>query len=308
MTLWNPTYSVGHELLDAQHRILLRLCDEVGQLDPASGSRIMPIQEVFNQLRLYAQVHFTTEEELLAETDYPELDEQRIEHDKYWETLGKMLEAVAEGNADCNGVRDFLIGWWQRHILVSDMRYKEHLGKALAAESTPAQTGLGETPAGRSGKPIASANPAAGPMTRENVARSELQLEQLATLYPKCRACGAEGVTTRCDAQRCPIAGNCDFAIREFLQIGKTLSKRHFEDEHRVMQWIGNRGHERIHRQAHDRLIAKLSFIGQTYEPLGDRLKTIQDIVDWGEDVLAHKRSEDVEFWRLWSLRESMTA
>lgn len=288
--------------------MILKLCDEVGAFETNPSASIAEIQMVFNQLRLYAQIHFVTEEEILASIEYPELDLQRGEHDEYWDTLGVRFGAVAKGEVDYAGLREFLVGWWQRHILVSDMRYKEAL-KGLA----PAKTKLDREYAtaaldtlavpGLDGAKVLSA-----PVSKESTARSEMFLDQLATLYPKCPVCGPEDQPKRCDAQRCRLSGGCDFAIREFLQIAEKVSKKHFDEERLVMHWIGDIDHEQVHREAHKRLLEIVAEIGRAYQPQGDRLKTMQDIVAWGERVQEHKRTDDIDFRRLWALREKQLA
>ncbi len=130
---WSPAFSVGNDVLDAQHRLLLQLCQAAGEkLAATPQPNAHEIHVILNGLCLYARVHFATEEKLLREVGYPDIEAQQAEHDHYWTTLTHHLEAACAGRPDLPALHAFLSEWWESHILVSDMRYKAYL-----ADSSP---------------------------------------------------------------------------------------------------------------------------------------------------------------------------
>lgn len=128
---WSDAYSVGNPLLDSQHKRILAMCRTVQILiDDASDEGLESFHELLHQMREYAGVHFETEEALLRQCAYPQLNEQRAEHLKYLEDLSDILFDAVMGNIDKPLVKRFLTGWWLTHILGSDMAYKDYLSRA----------------------------------------------------------------------------------------------------------------------------------------------------------------------------------
>ncbi len=75
---WLETFETGHAVIDGQHRELVDIINVVGagQLkgDIAEGDRLL---ESFVEI---VKNHFKTEERILAETDFPGLEEHCIYH------------------------------------------------------------------------------------------------------------------------------------------------------------------------------------------------------------------------------------
>ena len=76
---WNETLSVGHPVLDAQHRQLMDTMSELhGTL--TQGGAIARAAEVLDVLLEQARHHFATEEELMRESGYQGLDLHKSTH------------------------------------------------------------------------------------------------------------------------------------------------------------------------------------------------------------------------------------
>lgn len=125
---WAPGFSVGHELLDRQHRELLRICRLAEMsIDDESEAGTELFHVVLNDLCRYAEIHFATEEALLEKVGYPNLEEQRAEHLNYMDELSDFLFKATQGHTDRIALGQFLTGWWLHHILDSDMRYSPYV-------------------------------------------------------------------------------------------------------------------------------------------------------------------------------------
>lgn len=128
MVTWNPRYSVGHPLLDEQHRELLGLCRHAADCLHIDGDEARErFHLILNQLSDYVKKHFRTEEALLREWNYPHLAEHMAEHDAYEGRLTDFMLDASSGNIDKVGLSVYLSDWWVNHILESDRRYSEIL-------------------------------------------------------------------------------------------------------------------------------------------------------------------------------------
>lgn len=125
---WNPSYSIGNDLLDRQHARLLDLCRHAEQyMTEQGGEAEEQLHELLHQLATYADVHFATEEEVLRKCGYPNLDEQIEGHMAYREELTRMLFEAMDGRLTNRELFDYATGWWLDHILVSDMECAPYL-------------------------------------------------------------------------------------------------------------------------------------------------------------------------------------
>jgi len=126
MIEWRPEYSVGDAMLDAQHKSLLNLCAKAEAL--IGQERTQELDEKFsdllNDIRVYAQVHFATEEDLLRQLKYEDVKGQEDSHKAYIEKMANLIIESMWGKSDPAAVYRFLTSWWIRHIVVDDMKFK----------------------------------------------------------------------------------------------------------------------------------------------------------------------------------------
>lgn len=123
---WNLSYSVGNQLLDEQHRNLLQLCKMAENfLREGSAQGTEEFFVVLGYLCDYAAKHFRAEESLLLKYAYPFFEEHKLEHEEFVSKLTAFFNSAVHGNADKQGVHQFLTRWWLHHILDSDMQYRD---------------------------------------------------------------------------------------------------------------------------------------------------------------------------------------
>jgi hemerythrin-like metal-binding protein len=128
--VWNPSYSVGNDILDNQHKKLLALCKEAENLYKVRNPEFSDkYHAIFDELCTYIQEHFRSEEELLEANEYPDLIAHKKEHNNYITNFSKIVDGASKGDLDINKLNCFLTEWWLNHILTSDMKYKDYFGK-----------------------------------------------------------------------------------------------------------------------------------------------------------------------------------
>lgn len=116
---WSENLSVGDPAMDAQHRQLIGLLNEFARF-ANPGVAFDTIMRMFN----YAAVHFQEEEELLSRAGYPELAQQKREHQLF---LAKTTEFSAQSLSDPDlyvKLATYLSAWLLHHIMEEDMKYK----------------------------------------------------------------------------------------------------------------------------------------------------------------------------------------
>ena len=125
MVQWDPTFSVGHAVLDAQHRHLLHCCAQAQRLaSTARGDPEGRLHHLLDELFRYTRIHFTTEESLLRCLGYPDLAAHQQEHLHYREQLADLLYAGTTGELAPETLTHLLTRWWLEHILHTDMAYR----------------------------------------------------------------------------------------------------------------------------------------------------------------------------------------
>lgn len=120
---WRPEYSVGVVEMDAQHR---RLLDIINQLHEVikKGGRPAQLSEVLNELVGYTRYHFAYEERLLEESGYPELETHRQKHRAMVAQVENFRAAANSGTTSVSlKLMSFLKEWLTRHIMETDQRY-----------------------------------------------------------------------------------------------------------------------------------------------------------------------------------------
>ena len=120
----------GIDDMDNQHRRLFDLINELSEaITEGKGREVMA--SVFDALIDYTNRHFAEEEQLLEETQYPELESQRKSHRAF---VAKVVESRAGFESGtgmvASEVINFLNDWLVKHIGVMDKKYSSHLKKA----------------------------------------------------------------------------------------------------------------------------------------------------------------------------------
>jgi len=124
---WEDSYSVGIEMIDKQHMILIRAINLMDMAVNANSSDKL-LGAIFDTLADYTDVHFKYEEDLFEAYDYPDTEAHKQQHN---DLLNKVIELKTDweaGKAEIGQeVLDFLVDWLKNHILGTDQAYTEFL-------------------------------------------------------------------------------------------------------------------------------------------------------------------------------------
>jgi hemerythrin len=133
--VWTNRMSVGVKLLDNDHKKLAILISELHD-GIVAGWVKQALNRLFEELVRNIRIHFAQEEQLFAETAYPDAAIHLREHDNLIMRVSELkARFVSETGVDGSlEVVNLLKGWLFRHFQSSDQDYVAHF-KAKGAEA-----------------------------------------------------------------------------------------------------------------------------------------------------------------------------
>ncbi len=129
---WKDEYCVGIDSIDQQHRKLVNLINQLQTaLDYSTGEEFE--RDALEELVDYTKTHFSYEEGLMKDNDYPDYEPHKLQHQKMFK---KVEEVLAEYEQDqetaMDNAVDFLRDWLINHINGTDKQYSSYLiGKGV---------------------------------------------------------------------------------------------------------------------------------------------------------------------------------
>lgn len=119
---WDTKYNIGNHIIDEQHQYLVHLINLI--IENKNKLSKTEIKAIFNKLIHYANIHFHDEEELLAEIEYPNKTEHKLEHKDFIHRLNIIeLDIILDDEQTVDDILSFLSEWLINHILVSDKNF-----------------------------------------------------------------------------------------------------------------------------------------------------------------------------------------
>lgn len=124
---WTDQLSVGDAHIDEDHKELFALINELAAADKAHGY----LADIIGKLEKYANDHFSREEVLMREVEFPGFEHHVKEHQAFVEwldTVKTTYRRAAESPFLISDlVNDFLEKWLVEHIMKEDMKYRDFI-------------------------------------------------------------------------------------------------------------------------------------------------------------------------------------
>lgn len=133
MFAWKDEYSCGIAAIDAQHKQLFVLANELHRIATAKDGydHYDEILGVFHKLEDYTVYHFGFEEQLMEDCNFAaqSVKEHKMEHGAFiWKLRKVAAEDLDKGEKKVVlDVIMFAVDWIEKHILHTDMKYKDVL-------------------------------------------------------------------------------------------------------------------------------------------------------------------------------------
>lgn len=135
---WSENYSTNILQIDLQHRGLFKKIDGFS-LSIYKGESKKHLRELLLFLEQYIENHFTTEENLMALNNYPDISNHKTEHDKFRKLFSGFKDDFNSRGGDSYlsiRLEKEIRKWWESHILNTDMKYSPYI-KILNQQHTP---------------------------------------------------------------------------------------------------------------------------------------------------------------------------
>jgi len=122
---WSPKYSVNHPVMDAQHKQLIGLINELhSAMCQGHGKDVL--QKILDELIKYTKVHFGSEEKLMRDMNYAEFTQHRHIHKILTQQVIRLQNKFKEGKILLSiEVMKFLKDWLINHIQGTDKKYSK---------------------------------------------------------------------------------------------------------------------------------------------------------------------------------------
>ncbi|MDD3288440.1 MAG: bacteriohemerythrin [Alphaproteobacteria bacterium] len=125
---WTPEFSVGVEALDQDHKDLILFINNLhaALLD---GSIETVTEETLNIMTYHSKEHFRREEELFAQTDYPEAEAHKKMHEQFTRQLLEIKGRFMKNPSKEISLEFILFvkKWAVEHMQEADMKYVPYL-------------------------------------------------------------------------------------------------------------------------------------------------------------------------------------
>lgn len=130
---WDASLETGDAAIDAQHRAIVSLCDELSAAEKDGPDEV---RRALDQLTEYVAVHFAMEHDLMRNEEYPaeNIERHLAEHDRMTQlTRDKVLEYRTGALTSVAPVRAFLKDWIAQHVAEMDGQLAAHVRERRVA-------------------------------------------------------------------------------------------------------------------------------------------------------------------------------
>lgn len=124
---WADEYSVKIKDIDNQHQKLVSLINQLhAAMKEAKGKEI--IGNIINELVTYTKFHFTAEEKIMQDNNFPGFLSHKREHEMLTKKVMEFQENYKNGRAPLSlEIMQFLKDWLVNHIMKVDKDYSPYL-------------------------------------------------------------------------------------------------------------------------------------------------------------------------------------
>ena len=119
-------YETGQPLIDTQHRLLFFLFKKLDIAIKTKESE-ETLSRIVIEVRKFVDFHFVSEENLMFETRYPDIENHQKLHTDLMVELNIMISRVVSHHNYPEDLLDFLNGWLINHIGQHDQNVAKHI-------------------------------------------------------------------------------------------------------------------------------------------------------------------------------------
>jgi hemerythrin-like metal-binding protein len=124
---WTTDISVGSDVLDGHHKMLIDCLNELHPLLDSTG-RDAEVLAVLAKFEDFVLVHLSEEEQAMRKAGYPDFDAHKLLHDKLYDAVFALKSDVEHGrDVDAHKLFGLIYNWLLEHIMGEDRKYIPYL-------------------------------------------------------------------------------------------------------------------------------------------------------------------------------------
>ena len=136
MLNWSHDYEIGNSRIDLQHETFLGLVNEFQQIRLAGHDK-NKLCRTLREICLYATFHFHSEENVMTDCSYPDLEAHKLHHYTLLEILNNKVLGLQMGECNAKAIEEFLIHWFVQHVKREDMKIGQFLKETTLGDHAP---------------------------------------------------------------------------------------------------------------------------------------------------------------------------
>ena len=123
---WKDAYELGLPHIDLQHTMIVNMMNELF-ISLGSKESEVTIRKTLENLLVYVEEHFATEEEAMKATDYPDMDAHLAEHEKFRKDVEDLSKRhLKDDYIAASEMIEFLKSWLRNHIAEVDKKFGDY--------------------------------------------------------------------------------------------------------------------------------------------------------------------------------------
>ena len=119
---WENKYSVKIKKIDKQHKKIISILNDIYDLNQQEKPQEF-VGKILQDLIEYIKYHFSTEEGYMIKYEYPDIEEQKREHEKFIDKICEFQkEYLKHRSITIVNLFNFIWDWFAHHILTVDKK------------------------------------------------------------------------------------------------------------------------------------------------------------------------------------------
>ena len=125
---WDDKYLVGHPRIDHEHQVFVDLIRAVSMAADTRPSKDKA-SRLLMEVKKYAEFHFVSEENIMIDADFPELESHKREHTHLLAKLEDELHRFRHDEIELDHISNFMFEWFALHTTKMDLRLARFLAE-----------------------------------------------------------------------------------------------------------------------------------------------------------------------------------
>lgn len=128
---WDKKFEVGNIEIDSEHKTFVRIVQKIICAKEKKKEHKY-IERLIYEIYKYADFHFFSEETVMIEIDYPDMQNHKKEHENLLLELRNMISIVGNTNLErpLDDFIKFLLSWFANHTVNVDKKLADYIKKA----------------------------------------------------------------------------------------------------------------------------------------------------------------------------------